>query len=212
MIRLVLVAIAVVSMTAATPAHAEEIPLQQGQSKLFSVPVNIGGRSFSFYLDTGATGVSLPFSVGMSLVRSGAAAIADGRILGGSTLADGSVLRHVNIVIREIRVGSHTATDVPGTIALTETADMLLGQEFLSRFGTATLDYNRHVLILGETPPPVGAAAPDVAADVPSACRVDTLAHCPHVMTAGNDRVLACLRAWSVSSPCATALMALGRR
>jgi len=64
-----------------------------------------------------------------------------------NSLADGSKLRGARFVVRELRVGNQVATDVVASVGPV-TGDLLLGLSFLSRFGTVTLDNDRHVLIL----------------------------------------------------------------
>jgi predicted aspartyl protease len=50
-------------------------------------------------------------------------------------------------VIREVQAGAHTVSNVTASISPPQ-GEPLLGQSFLSKFGTVTLDYKRLVLIL----------------------------------------------------------------
>jgi predicted aspartyl protease len=60
---------------------------------------------------------------------------------------DGSALRNARFNIRELRVGNHVVWNVPASMG-SVSGDALLGQSFLSRVGSWTLDNERHVLVL----------------------------------------------------------------
>ncbi len=125
----------------------EEIPLQ-AKGKSFYLPVRINGTiTIPFLLDTGATALALPSDVASTLIRAGA--LREGDLLSDArvTLADGSTQVRPRVLIREIRVGNQTATNVAATIN-PAAAEPLLGQAFLSRFGSITLDYRRNMLVL----------------------------------------------------------------
>lgn len=62
-------------------------------------------------------------------------------------MANGSEEMSERVIIREVQVGQHVVNDVTALISPPE-GEPLLGQSFLARFGTVTLDYNRFVLIL----------------------------------------------------------------
>jgi predicted aspartyl protease len=62
-------------------------------------------------------------------------------------LADGSEAVSDVLSLRELQVGEHSVTNVTASISPLQ-GEPLLGQSFLSKFGTVTLDYKRLVLIL----------------------------------------------------------------
>src|ERR1700720_4426148 len=101
----------------------------------------------NFMLDSGASERLIPGGVYLTLTRTGTVKPSD--FLGSQiySLADGSKLKGARFLIRELRVGNQVATDVVASVGPL-TGDLLLGLSFLSRFGTVTLDNNRHVLIL----------------------------------------------------------------
>jgi clan AA aspartic protease (TIGR02281 family) len=115
---------------------------------VFAVPVVINRAvSIPFVLDTGAADVQLPADVVLTLVRSGTLTESDFIGRGSYVLADGSTLRSARFNIRELRVGDHVVRNVTASLG-SASSDPLLGQSFLSRVGTWTLDNSRHVLIL----------------------------------------------------------------
>jgi clan AA aspartic protease (TIGR02281 family) len=125
----------------------DEVRLQP-YNGVFAVPVVINGAvSIPFVLDSGAADVQLPADVVLTLVRSGTLSESD--FIGESSyiLANGSALRSARFTIRELRVGDHVVRNVAASVG-SVSSDALLGQSFLSRVGSWTLDNGRHVLVL----------------------------------------------------------------
>ena len=114
----------------------------------FRVPVTINGQlTLKFVVDSGASDVSIPADVVMTLVRT--ETIADGDFLGKQTytLADGSTVPSQRFVIRSLKVGDRLLENVTGSIAPVA-GSLLLGQSFLSRFKSWSIDNQRQALIL----------------------------------------------------------------
>jgi predicted aspartyl protease len=132
----------------ATSSLKDEIRLQP-YGGVFAVPVVINGAvSIPFVLDSGAAEVQLPAEVVLTLIRTGT--LSEGDFIGASSyvLADGSTLRSPRFRIREMRVGEQVVRNVPASIGPAVSSDALLGQSFLSKLPSWTLDNKRHVLIL----------------------------------------------------------------
>src|SRR5271165_2134524 len=131
----------------ATEMPQDEVHLQL-YNGIFAVPVVINGAiSIPFVLDSGAADVQLPADVVLTLVRSGT--LSEGDFIGESSyiLANGSTLRSARFNIRELRVGDHVVRNVAASVG-SVSSDALLGQSFLSRLPSWTLDNRRHVLVL----------------------------------------------------------------
>jgi len=114
----------------------------------FAVPVTINGQiTLRFVVDSGASDVSIPADVVMTLVRT--ETISDADFLGKRTyrMADGSTVPSQRFVIRSLKVGDKTLENVTGSIAPIAGA-LLLGQSFLSRFKSWSIDNQRRALIL----------------------------------------------------------------
>jgi clan AA aspartic protease (TIGR02281 family) len=127
----------------------DEIDLQLSNGgKTLSVPVIINNTlNVSFVLDTGATAVQIPAEMILSLMRTGA--LSENDFLGTVPyfLADGSKRLARQFLIREIQVGKHIVRNVTG-IEGEPGSDALLGQSFLSKLPSWTLDNKRHVLVM----------------------------------------------------------------
>ena len=114
----------------------------------FKVPVTINRQlTLNFVVDSGAADVSIPADVFMTLVRTGT--ITDADFLDKQTyqLADGSTIPSQRFVIRTLKIGDKTLENVVGGIAPVA-GSLLLGQSFLSRFKSWSIDNQRRALIL----------------------------------------------------------------
>jgi hypothetical protein len=119
----------------------------------FRVPVTINGQlTLKFVIDSGASDVSIPADVVLTLVRT--ETISDADFLGKETyrLADGSTVPSQRFAIRSLKVGDKTLENVVATIAPV-TGGLLLGQSFLSGFSSWSIDNQRQVLILRSKQP-----------------------------------------------------------
>ncbi len=119
-----------------------------GEGGTFTVPVSINGAmTLKFTIDSGATDVSIPIDVVMTLMRTGTIDRSD--FLGSRTyaLADGSTAPSPIFRIRSLRVGDREVQNVPASIVSAK-GGLLLGQSFLSQLGSVSIDYRRGVLVL----------------------------------------------------------------
>ena len=114
----------------------------------FVVPVRINDQiTLKFVVDSGASDVTVPADVVMTLLRTGT--ITDSDFLGTQKyrMADGSTVPSQQFVIRSLKVGDRTLENVTGSIAPVE-GSLLLGQSFLRRFKSWSIDNQREALIL----------------------------------------------------------------
>ena len=132
---------------AVSSSTSKSVPLKS-KGGAFFVSVLINGVVYlDFTVDSGATDVSIPADVVMTLARTGTITNAD--FLGKQIyrLADGSTVPSVRFVIRSLKIGDLTLQNVTGNIAPVK-GGLLLGQSFLSRFKSWSIDNQRHVLVL----------------------------------------------------------------
>jgi clan AA aspartic protease (TIGR02281 family) len=114
----------------------------------FVVPVTVNNTlQLAFIVDSGASDVSIPADVVLTLMRAGTITNTD--FLGRRTyrLADGSVIPSTIVRIRSLRVGDQVLENVIGSVAPVA-GTLLLGQSFLSRFRSWSIDNRRMVLVL----------------------------------------------------------------
>jgi clan AA aspartic protease (TIGR02281 family) len=126
-------------------ARTEEIKLESsGNTYQLKATVNDTVK-ISFTLDTGASDVQIPAEVALTLLGSGTLSESD--FIGYQTykLADGSTLPSAQFKLRDMEVGSRRITNVVASVGPVGSPP-LLGQSFLSRLGSWTIDNQRRVL------------------------------------------------------------------
>jgi clan AA aspartic protease (TIGR02281 family) len=114
----------------------------------FVVPVEINGAiTLDFTVDSGAADVSVPLDVYSTLMRKGT--IKDSDVIGERTyvLADGSKVQSFTFAIRSLKVGDIVVENVIGSVGPMQ-GSLLLGQSFLERFKSWSVDNTKHVLRL----------------------------------------------------------------
>jgi hypothetical protein len=98
-------------------------------------------------VDSGASDVSIPADIVLTLMRT--KTVTQDDFLGKQTyvLADGSRVPSQQFRIRSLKVGNKTIENVVASIA-SANATILLGQSFLAKFKTWSVDNEQHTLIL----------------------------------------------------------------
>lgn len=143
------VAAALVAMFVTSSVWAEQIPLERSGG-VYTLPVLINDViTLKFVLDSGASEVSIPMDVALTLRRTGTIDSRDFLEEETYTLADGSVSKNPRVVIRRLRVGSYEITNVIASIG-PFASHLLIGQSLLSRLQSWTIDNQNSVLVLDE--------------------------------------------------------------
>ena len=115
----------------------------------YTVPVVINNvLRLNFTVDGGAADVVISADVAETLIRAGA--INKGDFVGDQqfTLADGSVINSKQFIIRSLKVGDQVIQNVRGSIGDVK-GSLLLGQSFLEKFKSWSMDDGSHELVLG---------------------------------------------------------------
>ena len=123
------------------------IPMKK-EGGTYLVPVLINNAiTLDFVVDSGASDVSIPADVVLTLIRAGTIQRTD--FIGAQTyvLADGSKIESHSFRIRSLKVGDRILENVIGSVASTK-GSLLLGQSFLGRFKSWSIDNSRHALVL----------------------------------------------------------------
>jgi clan AA aspartic protease (TIGR02281 family) len=143
------VSTAVANSSAQSPNSSSRmaVPLKQ-DGGIFVVPVEINGAiTLEFGVDSGAADVCVPLDVFSTLMRTHT--IKDSDIIGEQTyvLADGSRSRSIMFTIRSLKVGDSVVENVKGSVAPSQ-GTLLLGQSFLERFKSWSINNINHELLL----------------------------------------------------------------
>jgi predicted aspartyl protease len=139
------------STTAGAPANSAQtpppVPLQRvGNNFIVAALIN-NTITLNFVVDSGASDVSIPADVVMTLARTGT--LEDRDFIGQKVyvLADGSRIPSMTFRIHSLTVGRWLVKDVTGSVAPVKGLP-LLGQSFFSRFGSWSIDNANQALVL----------------------------------------------------------------
>jgi clan AA aspartic protease (TIGR02281 family) len=142
---------AVLIWTGPGPVHAESIPLTRDNGTFVVRAVVNDQITLNFTLDSGASDVSIPADVFSTLVRTGTIRKDDYLDTQVYELADGSKSRSQRVRLRSLKVGSVELRNVVASVA-PQSGTLLLGQSFLSRLQSWSIDNQRHLLVMNESP------------------------------------------------------------
>ncbi len=126
----------------------KEIPLAKNRG-VYELPVTLNGvLTLNFILDTGASEVNIPANIASKLLKTGT--IGQDDLLPGRTYqsADGRFVNSSRVIIREMDLGGVKVRGVPASVG-PEAGSLLLGQSFLKRLKSWSLDNKRNVLVIG---------------------------------------------------------------
>jgi predicted aspartyl protease len=134
---------------ASSSSGATLIPVKE-KGGTYVVPVLINKAiTLNFVIDSGASDVSIPADVVLTLVRSGTLQRSD--FIGTQTykLADGSTVPSTTFRIRSLTMNNVAIENVEGSVAPVA-GELLLGQSFLSRFKSWSIDNAKQALVLAQ--------------------------------------------------------------
>ena len=123
------------------------LPLQ-ARNGTHVVPVEINGAmTLDFIVDSGAAVVVVPEGVFSTLKHAGTIQEAD--LLGQEWFcqADGSTVKSDTFTIRSLKIGNIVIQNVKGSVTPSQ-GPLLLGQSFLKRFKSWSVDNSKHELFL----------------------------------------------------------------
>src|SRR5258706_4670455 len=123
------------------------VPLENFQG-IYMVPAIVNGvMNLKFAVDSGASNVTIPADVVASLVKAGSITNVDFLGQGIYSLADGSKAQSRIIRLRSVKVGDVLIEDVRAN-ETPENSPLLLGQSFLRKLKSWSMDNGRHALVL----------------------------------------------------------------
>jgi uncharacterized protein len=128
-------------------SSATSIPMKE-EGGTYVIPVLINNAiTLDFIVDSGASDVSIPADVVTTLMRTGTLKQSDFLDQKTYKLADGSTIPSQRFRIRSLKIGSKVIENVSGSVTSVR-GSLLLGQSFLGRFKSWSIDNSRHSLVL----------------------------------------------------------------
>ena len=116
---------------------------------VYEIPLIINGSlKLNFIFDSGASDVSIPPDVTLTLIRTGTISESDFIGTNTYTFADGTSAKSTTFNIKKINIGNRTIYNVKAYISASVDAPLLLGQSLLSRLGRVTIDYTNNTIVI----------------------------------------------------------------
>lgn len=144
------VAAAPVAQQQSAPANLVRVPMVRKGGSTFSVPVCISTVcGFPFLLDSGASDVSVSPMVFKAMVKDGLVTRDDVIDVRNYATASGQSIEGLRFRMPALTVGGITVRGVVGSVSPgTPDGMLLLGQSFLQKFRTWSIDNVTHELVL----------------------------------------------------------------
>lgn len=144
--------VAVPAAPAAPPvtiSNAIEVPFTRNNGGTIEVPVTINGSERAiFMVDSGASDVMIPRSLARRLAANGSLTKADYLSTATYVIANGAHVEAARYTLHALTIAGHTVTDVRCSVGNDEDT-LLLGQSFLRKFPSFSINNARGVLVLG---------------------------------------------------------------
>lgn len=113
---------------------------------VYRLPCTVNGAKMKFIFDTGASNVCLSLSMAEYLYDNDYITSKDIVGSGSSTVADGRLVDHVVLNLKDIEIGGQHLRNVRAVVIDGQNAPLLMGQSALRKLGTYTINGNYLVL------------------------------------------------------------------
>ena len=113
---------------------------------VYKVPCTVNGVKMKFVFDTGASTVCISQSMAKLLLDGGYLSVDDIVGMGQSFVADGSLVNHIEIVLRDVEIGGMHIHNVEATVIEGQNAPLLLGLSAISELGRVSIDGNQLII------------------------------------------------------------------
>lgn len=127
-------------------ATAQVTIQMEKEGGVYKVPCTVNGVKMKFIFDTGAATVSMFQTMAQFLLDGEYLSESDIKGTGKSVLADGSIVNHAVVNLRDVEIGGMHIHNIDATVIEGQNAPLLLGQTAISELGRVTIDGNRLVI------------------------------------------------------------------
>lgn len=130
--------------------EAQTIINMEPSGGVYKVSGTINGARMKFIFDTGASTVSMSMAMAEYLYDNDYIQDSDFIGIGQSQVADGNIVDHLQINLRDVEIGGVHIKNVSATILQNQSAPLLFGQSAIQKLGKIELNGNR--LIISNSP------------------------------------------------------------
>lgn len=130
-------------------SNAQEVINMERSGGTYQISCSINGAPMKMIFDTGASWVSLSSSAAKYLLQNGFLQKEDLLSIGQASIADGSVVNTISVILRDVAIGSVHVKNVQASISEGQDAPLLFGMSAIQSLGSVTIDGNK--LIINKT-------------------------------------------------------------
>lgn len=109
---------------------------------IYKIPCLVNGARMKFIFDTGATSVSMSSQMANYLLENDYISKEDIISSGKSSIADGTIIDHVIINLRDVEISGLHLSNVEAVVLDSQNAPLLLGQSAIQKLGRIEIDGN----------------------------------------------------------------------
>ena len=121
------------------------IPMEE-DGGVYKVPCVVNGAKMKLIFDTGAANVCLSLSMAEYLFDNEYITINDFVGSGKSQVADGRIVNHLKLILRDIEIGGKHVKDVEAIVIEEQRAPLLLGQSAIQKLGDVVISGNKLII------------------------------------------------------------------
>lgn len=125
---------------------ADTIIEMEEYSGVYRVPCTINGAKMKFIFDTGASNVCLSLPMAEYLFDNGYLDNTDIKGSGSSSVADGRIVDHIIINLKDLEIGGQHLYNVDAVVIDGQNAPLLMGQSAIQKLGTIVLDGSKLII------------------------------------------------------------------
>jgi aspartyl protease family protein len=117
---------------------------------VYQIPVEIDGVEMFFILDTGAGLISISATEARFLYKQGKLEDKDFRGTSNFIDANGNITEGTIIVLKTVKIGNHTLSNVEASVVNNLVAPLLFGESALEKLGKISIDYEKNEISFEE--------------------------------------------------------------
>lgn len=119
---------------------ADSVIQMEKYNGVYRVPCTVNGAKMKFIFDTGASNVCISMAMAEYLYDNGFLKSTDVLGEGKSSVADGRIVDHIKINLRDLEIGGMHLNNVQAIVVASQNAPLLMGQSAIQKMGTVTID------------------------------------------------------------------------
>lgn len=127
-------------------ATAQVTIQMEKEGGVYKVPCTVNGVKMKFIFDTGAATVSMSQTMAQFLLDGEYLSESDIKGTGKSVLADGSIVNHAVVNLRDVEIGGMHIHNIDATVIEGQNAPLLLGQSAIQELGRVSIEGSKLII------------------------------------------------------------------